>query len=236
MDLSETSKFIDGNQDVLLKIYGEEGLATINEMNTVLFNIEKVVNNPGQYAGLIDNLKGNNLFVSSIGRIAGSNVAGMTGGPALVFASIGGRLANTFFSGKSVGETMLILQKAFTDPQFAAELLQPVNKILMKEKEQLINGYLSKVTDLVKVPAPVRASEIAIPEEQSKRSEPINVEKPAEVEGSSINNTNIIMPNIPNQNENVNPNMLAAGQSVFGQDDPVFSGIMGTNVGRQRVA
>ena len=97
MDLSETSKFIDGNQDVLLKIYGEEGLSTINEMNTVLFNIEKVVNNPGQYAGLIDNLKGNNLFVSSIGRIAGSNVAGMTGGPALVFASIGGRLANTFF-------------------------------------------------------------------------------------------------------------------------------------------
>ena len=233
MDLSETSKFIDGNQDVLLKIYGEEGLATINEMNTVLFNIEKVINNPGQYAGLIDNLKGNNLFVSSIGRIAGSNIAGMTGGPALVFASIGGRLANNFISGKSVGETMLILQKAFTDPQFAAELLQPVNKILMKEKEQLINGYLSSVTDLVKVPAPVRASEIALPEEQSA---PINVEKPAEVEGSSINNTNIIMPNIPNQNQNINPNMLAAGQSVFGQDDPVFSGIMDTNVGKQRVA
>ena len=233
MDLSETSKFIDGNQDVLLKIYGEEGLATINEMNTILFNIEKVVNNPGQYAGLIDNLKGNNLFVSSIGRIAGSNIAGMTGGPALVFASIGGRLANNFISGKSVGETMLLLQKAFTDPQFAAELLEPVNKILLKEKEQLINGYLSSVTDLVKVPAPVRASEIAIEEEQLA---PINVEKPKEVEGSSINNTNIIMPNIPNQNPNVNPNIMAAGQSVFGQDDPVFSGIMSTNVGKQRVA
>ena len=233
MDLSETNKFIEGNQDVLLKIYGEEGLATINEMNTVLFNIEKVINNPGQYAGLIDNLKGNNLFVSSIGRIAGSNIAGMTGGPALVFASIGGRLANNFISGKSVQETMLILQKAFTDPQFAAELLEPVNKTLIKEKEQLINGYLSSVTDLVKVPAPVRASEIAIEEEQSA---PINVEKPAEVEGSSINNTNIIMPNIPNQKTNVNPNMMAAGQSVFGQDDPVFSGIMSTNVGKQRVA
>tara|TARA_S200002703_G_scaffold88975_1_gene76849 strand:- start:602 stop:3610 length:3009 start_codon:yes stop_codon:yes gene_type:complete len=34
----------------------------------------------------------------------------------------------------------------------------------------------------------------------------------------------------------INPNMMAAGQSVFGQDDPVFSGIMSTNVGRQRVA
>jgi hypothetical protein len=34
----------------------------------------------------------------------------------------------------------------------------------------------------------------------------------------------------------INPNMMAAGQSVFGQDDPVFSGIMSTNVGKQRVA
>jgi len=34
----------------------------------------------------------------------------------------------------------------------------------------------------------------------------------------------------------INPNTMAAGQSVFGQDDPVFSGIMSTNVGRQRVA
>ena len=34
----------------------------------------------------------------------------------------------------------------------------------------------------------------------------------------------------------INPNTMAAGQSVFGQDDPVFSGIMTTNVGRQRVA
>jgi len=30
--------------------------------------------------------------------------------------------------------------------------------------------------------------------------------------------------------------MMAAGQSVFGQNDPVFSGIMSTNVGKQRVA
>ena len=34
----------------------------------------------------------------------------------------------------------------------------------------------------------------------------------------------------------INPNMMAAGQSVFGQDDPIFSGIMSTNVGKQRVA
>jgi hypothetical protein len=34
----------------------------------------------------------------------------------------------------------------------------------------------------------------------------------------------------------INPNIAAAGQSVFGSTDPVFGGIMTTNVGRQRVA
>ena len=231
MDLSNTTKFIDGNQDVLLQIYGQEGLEIINEMNTTLLNIEKVVNNPGQFAGLIDNLKGNNLFVSSIGRIAGSNVAGMTGGPALVFASIGGRLANNFIAGKTVNETMLILQKAFTDPKFAAELLEPVNAKLLKEKEQLINGYLASVTDLVKIPAVPRATETALPEEEA---EPIKVEKPPEAESSFLNNINAILPN--QVNKNPNPNLAMAGQSIFGADDTVFGGIMNTNTARQRVA
>jgi len=231
MDLSNTTKFIDGNQDVLLNIYGQEGLDLINEMNTTLLNIEKAVNNPGQYAGLIDSLKGNNLFVSSIGRIAGSNVAGMTGGPALVFASIGGKLATNFISGKTINETMLILQKAFTDPKFAAELLEPVNKQLLKEKEQLINGYLASVTDLAKIPALPRTTETALPEEEAA---PIKVEKPPEAESSFLNNINAILPN--QENQNPNPNLAMAGQSIFGADDTVFGGIMNTNTARQRVA
>ena len=52
---------------------------------------------------------------------------------------------------------------------------------------------------------------------------PVNVTAP--VESSTLSQANVI-----------NPNIAAAGQSVFGPTDPVFSGIMTTNVGRQRVA
>ena len=37
-------------------------------------------------------------------------------------------------------------------------------------------------------------------------------------------------------NNKINTNIAAAGQRVFGTDDPVFSGIANTNVGRQVVA
>jgi rRNA processing protein Krr1/Pno1 len=45
-----------------------------------------------------------------------------------------------------------------------------------------------------------------------------------------VNNSTLSQANV------INPNIAAAGQSVFGPTDPVFSGIMTTNVGRQRVA
>ena len=45
-----------------------------------------------------------------------------------------------------------------------------------------------------------------------------------------VNNSTLSQANV------INPNIAAAGQNVFGPTDPVFSGIMTTNVGRQRVA
>ena len=120
---------------------------------------------------------------------------------------------------------------SFPNPKFAAELLEPVNAQLLKEKEQLINGYLASVTDLVKIPAVPRATETALPEEEA---EPIKVEKPPEAESSFLNNINAILPNQVNQNPN--PNLAMAGQSIFGADDTVFGGIMNTNTARQRVA
>ena len=53
---------------------------------------------------------------------------------------------------------------------------------------------------------------------------------PVELLNQVANNSTLSQANV------INPNMMTAGQSVFGQDDPVFSGIMSTNVGRQRVA
>ena len=53
---------------------------------------------------------------------------------------------------------------------------------------------------------------------------------PIELLNQIANNSTLANANV------INPNTMAAGQSVFGQDDPVFSGIMSTNVGKQRVA
>jgi len=53
---------------------------------------------------------------------------------------------------------------------------------------------------------------------------------PVELLNQVANNSTLSQANV------INPNTMAAGQSVFGQDDPIFSGIMQTNVGRQRVA
>jgi hypothetical protein len=53
---------------------------------------------------------------------------------------------------------------------------------------------------------------------------------PVELLNQVANNSTLSQANV------INPNTMAAGQSVFGQDDPVFSGIMSTNVGKQRVA
>ena len=61
----------------------------------------------------------NNVFVSSVGRILGTKVASATGGPALVFAGIGGRIANAFVSKKAGKEIRALLGEAFVDPEFA---------------------------------------------------------------------------------------------------------------------
>ena len=53
---------------------------------------------------------------------------------------------------------------------------------------------------------------------------------PVELLNQVANNSTLSQTNV------INPNTMAAGQSVFGQDDPVFSGIVSTNVGRQLVA
>ncbi len=53
---------------------------------------------------------------------------------------------------------------------------------------------------------------------------------PVELLNQIANNSTLSQANV------INPNTMAAGQSVFGQDDPVFSGIVSTNVGRQLVA
>jgi len=239
-DVKGTQKFIKDNEDFLLQLYGEEGFQVIKQMESELSLINKAITNPGQFADTLGEIGKNNLFVSSIGRIGGSHIASLTGGPALVFASIGGRLANNLIGQKSLQETLVILNEAFTNPKFAAELLEPLNKEMIKEKERIINGVLSKNSELLTAPAPARTIE-TLSDEERKIDLPgdaldITVPLPfdssrlnAPIDASVLASANVVNPNVTR-------NTAQAGQQVFGVDDPVFSGIVNTNVGRQVVA
>ena len=95
--------------------------------------------------GGLDNLEviaRNNVFVSSVGRILGTKVAAATGGPALVFAGIGGRVANALISKKSAKQIKALLGEAFTDADFAAELLKPYVDNQQEVVSKAVNTFL----------------------------------------------------------------------------------------------
>ena len=64
---------------------------------------------------------------------------------------------------------------------------------------------------------------------ENQNTKPVDVTLNAPVNASILSNLSLA-------NNRINTNTAAAGQRVFGTDDPVFSGIANTNVGRQVVA
>jgi hypothetical protein len=84
----------------------------------------------------------NNVFVSSVGRILGTKVAAATGGPALVFAGIGGRVANALISKRSANEIKGLLSKSFSDPEFAKELLKPYVDNQQEVVSKAVNTFI----------------------------------------------------------------------------------------------
>jgi hypothetical protein len=139
-DIKQLNKFIRTNEEALIALYGDDGFKTIQEFQTVLKNIDNAV-----MAGGMDDLEviaRNNVFVSSVGRILGTKVAAATGGPALVFAGIGGRVANALISKKSAKQIKALLGEAFTDADFAAELLKPYVADQQEVVSRAVNTFL----------------------------------------------------------------------------------------------
>ncbi len=64
---------------------------------------------------------------------------------------------------------------------------------------------------------------------ENQNTKPLDVTLNAPINASTLSNLSLA-------NNRINTNTAAAGQRVFGTDDPVFSGIANTNVGRQVVA
>jgi hypothetical protein len=187
----------------------------------------------------------NNVFVSSVGRILGTKVAAATGGPALVFAGIGGRVANALISKRSANEIKGLLSKSFSDPEFARELLKPYvdnqQEIVSKAVNTfIVNAFGEQVREEVMPEISIEFPNATIDDTgtiQPKEEEvpvSMNTINPA----SRLSNVNMVEP-ITNTGP-MNMNTMARGQQLFGGPGEITfaaqGGIMNARKPMQRVA
>ena len=235
-DVKQLNKFIRDNEEALVALYGNDGFKTIQEFQSVLKNIDNAVMKGG-----LDNLEviaRNNVFVSSVGRILGTKVAAATGGPALVFAGIGGRVANALISKKSSKQIKALVGEAFTDANFAAELLKPYvdnqQEVVSRAVNTfIVNAFGEQVRDTqegLNVTVPLPATE-ELPEEVPVSMNTVN---PA----SRLSNVNMVQP--ITDTGPVNPNTMARGSQLFNKPGEITfaaqGGIMNARKQIQRVA
>ena len=234
-DIKDLNKFIKKNEEALVALYGKEGFDTIKEFQKIVKAVDNVV-----MKGKPDDLEviaRNNVFVSSVGRILGTKVASATGGPALVFAGIGGRIANAFISKKAGKEIHALLGQAFVDPKFAKELLKPYvdnqQEVVGKAVNLfLMNAFGSQVRD-VQEEAALPATE-EVPEEV-----PVSMVNPESRLADVAMANPVGMRGTPTGG-GIDPNTMARGQQLFGGPGEITfaskGGIMSTNKAFQRVA
>ena len=235
-DVKKLNSFINKNEDALRQIYGDDGFKTIEEFQRVATEIDGALTSGGlEKLAVIAN---QNVFVSSVGRILGTKVAALTGGPSLVFAGIGGRVANALVANRSAKEIKALLANAFVDPDFAKQLLLPYIDQNQEVVTKAVNSYI------------VNAFGVETRDMQENVVEERQEELPAEVPVSSIVpesrlNTSMINPvsmrGTPTMDTGaINPNTMARGQQLFGGPGEITfaakGGIMNSRKAFQRVA
>jgi len=239
-DVKQLNKFIRDNEEALVALYGDDEFKTIQEFQSVLKDIDNAV-----MAGGMDNLEviaRNNVFVSSVGRILGTKVAAATGGPALVFAGIGGRVANALISKKSAKQIKALLGEAFTDAEFASELLKPYVDNQQEVVSRAVNTFIVNAFG-------EQVREEVMPEiqqEPEEQSSSMNITDPSPVnQVSRLANANIanpvgMMPTATADTGPMNMNTMARGQQLFGGPGEITfaaeGGIMNARKPIQRVA
>jgi len=238
-DIKDLNKFIKKNEEALVALYGQEGFDTIKEFQKTVKAVDNAIMK-GKPEDL-ELIARNNVFVSSVGRILGTKVASATGGPALVFAGIGGRIANSFISKKAGKEIRALLGEAFVDPEFAKQLLKPYvdnqQEVVGKAVNAFIlNAFGSQVRDVqegLNVTVPLPADVDTSPEEV-----PVSMVNP-ESRLSNVAMANPVgMRGMPTGG--MNPQTMARGQQLFNKPGEITfanqGGIMSTNKAFQRVA
>ena len=239
-DVKQLNKFIRDNEEALVALYGDDGFKTIQEFQSVLKDIDNAIIKGGMED--LEVIARNNVFVSSVGRILGTKVAAATGGPALVFAGIGGRVANALISKKSAKQIKALVGEAFTDADFAAELLKPYvdnqQEVVSKAVNTfLVNAFGEQVREEV---MPEIQQE---PEEQSSSMNITDVRPVNQV--SRLANANIanpvgMMPTPTADTGPMNMDTMARGSQLFGGPGEITfaaqGGIMNARKPIQRVA
>jgi len=250
IDESSLDNFIKNNEESLFQIYGENGMQMLNKLQEEISLVNKAIRQPGKFEDLIAADK-QNFFLASIGRILGSKIANVTGGPALVFAGIGGRLAGKLFAETTNKELRAMLAKSFRDPEFAAQLLEPVVESNLKTKVLELDNFIKDDFGTVSFGGRLletegeRASEDMgeLPKEDLQSSAQIPVQIPTTaVPGSAVSSAQVIAP-LPTMGAQPQQMNVARAQQAF-PFDPIFAagggsinkqGIMNTSRGRQMV-
>ena len=242
-DIKKLNNFIRTNEEALVALYGDDGFKTIQEFQSVLKDIDNAVIKGGMED--LEVIARNNVFVSSVGRILGTKVAAATGGPALVFAGIGGRVANALISKKSAKQIKALVGEAFTDADFAADLLRPYVADQQEVVSKSVNTFLvNAFGEQVREEAlPVFQQE---PEEQSSSMNITDVRPVNQV--SRLANANIANPvgMMPTPTADTGPTGKVDSRtaSMLFPDDKIFTpdtfaaqgGIMNARKPIQRVA
>ena len=239
-DIKKLNNFIRTNEEALVALYGDDGFKTIQEFQSVLKDIDNAIIKGGMED--LEVIARNNVFVSSVGRILGTKVAAATGGPALVFAGIGGRVANALISKKSAKQIKALVGEAFTDADFAADLLRPYvadqQEVISKSVNTfLVNAFGEQVREGA---LPIFQQE---PEEQSSSmniTDPSPVNQVSRLANANIANPVGMMPTPTADPGPMNPSTMARGQQLFGGPGEITfaaeGGIMNARKPIQRVA
>ena len=242
-DIKQLNKFITKNDEALRALYGDDGFKTIQEFQSVLKDIDNAIIKGGMED--LEVIARNNVFVSSVGRILGTKVAAATGGPALVFAGIGGRVANALISKKSAKQIKALVGEAFTDADFAADLLRPYVADQQEVVSRAVNTFIVNAFG-EQVREEVMPEIQQEPEEQSSSMNITDVRPVNQV--SRLSNANIANPvgMMPTPTADTGPTGKVDSRtaSMLFPDDKIFTpdtfaaqgGIMNARKPIQRVA
>jgi len=238
LDLKTATNFINDNTELLVKLYGDDGARMWQEFSDTLVAVE-----PALISGNVGRLAAfdkNNIFISAIGRITGAKAGAMGLGPPLVLAGLGGRRANKIMGTSTEKETMRILAKAFRDPDFAANLIRPVNEKVQGEIAERLNRFIKD--DNAVLTTTIRVGTESFKESGERLTEDEEEEVPVSENTISPASDRFAGANMFGPvGMGGEPSTAALGKELFGNDPREITfanqgGIMSTNKAFQRVA